>query len=827
MVQARNAIRELKKKGPLQEAVTVWVHDGIYETTETLVLDVIDSGTEKFPVTFRAADGAKPKMTGALRVPGFTPHRGRIMKADLRSLDLPEEKIRQLLFNGKRQPLARYPNVDPDDPVYTGWTFLDEVPADRVEGHVWKRMGYLKEKDIRTWAKPDELEINIFAGHGWWNFIMPVASVDPKTRVLTLAKDCGYDLQPHNRFFIQNALEELDAPGEWYIDRATETLYFWPPSDISAAEVRIPRLDTFVRMRAGTKHVTIRGLSFTGCTETAVALTGTEHCVVAGCTITETGGWNGSGITLSAGSNNLATGNHVSHTGSTGISLGGGDRQRLIPANNVADNNHVHHPGVLQKNGAGIGIGGVGNKATHNHIHHTPRMAVQFSGNNLAIEYNHMHHTVMETQDGGAVYTGGRDWISSRGTSLKYNFIHDTIGLGQGSDGLKYPHFSWGIYMDDNAGGLDIVGNIVARSARAALHLHNGRDHVIENNIFVDGGESQVEYSGWGASHPFLKNHMQSMIEGWDKVKDEPAWKGLRNMDFNPREMIRPDGTVMSGNVARRNIIAWKDPSVRYADLKAVSADYNVFDDNIVWNGGGPVQTTVTLAGADTGPELFGTKALFEETEPGKVPKGWGWNHKPRKDLKLTPDGNGVLAIESAVSDDPKNRKVSVHSPSVEAKPGGVYRLRMKIRATRPEMRISFAYAMFSAGNGYWQSDAKGFTLGTEWQEIEVTGSLPDESDPKWKPWMKRFWLRTDLSDPEGEVLMKDIALHEAEALDRWESWKTKGWDARSVIADPSFVNREKDDYRLRADSPAFGLGFQAIPVEKIGQYESEFRVKE
>ncbi len=823
LVQARDAIRALKKKAPLNEAVTVWVHGGAYEMEETLSLDVIDSGTEKFPVAYRGVEGEKAWFNGARKVDGFTAHQGQIRKADIKSLGLGKAAVRQLLFNGKRQPLARYPNADPADPLYSGWAFLKDVPKDKIEGHLWKRVAYLDPKDVRKWAKPEELEMNIFAGYGWWNFIMPVASVDATANTLTLQKDCGYDLHPHNRYFIQNALEELDAPGEWYIDRATETLYFWPPAE--QGEARIPKLESFVKMAAATKHITIRGLNFTGCTETAISLSGTENCTVAGCVITEVGGWSGSGISMH-GKNNLATGNDVSFTGATGISLGGGDRVKLESANNVADNNHVHHPGMIQKNGAGIGLGGVGNKATHNHIHHTPRMAVQFSGNNLVIDYNHMHHTVLETQDGGAVYTGGRDWISSRGTSLKYNFIHDTIGVGQGADGLKHPHFTWGIYMDDNAGGLDIVGNIVVRSARAALHLHNGRDHIIENNIFVDGAERQVEYSGWSRNHPFFKNHHQMMIDGWDKVKDQPAWKALRNMDFDPRNAVRPDGTIMSGNIAQRNIIAWKDASLRYADLKSVSADYNTFDRNVIWNGGKEINTSVVLTGADTGEELMGSAALLAGTPEGKVPKGWGWNHKPRKDLKLQAEPENVLRVETATSEDPKNSKVSLHSPSVPAKAGGAYRAKMKLKGTKPGMRGSFSYAIFSAGNGYWQSDAKGVTLGTDWQEFELTGAMLRESDPKWKPWMKRFFIRVDLADSEGDVLIKDLAVHEAEALDGWTSWQSEGWDKHSVIADPLFENAEKDDYRLKKDSPAFKLGFEQIPVEKIGQYDSEFRAK-
>jgi len=87
--------------------------------------------------------------------------------------------------------------------------------------------------------------------------------------------------------------------------------------------------------------------------------------------------------------------------------------------------------GEMYKQGVGISLTGVGNKATHNLIHDGPRMGIMFSGNNLLLEYNEIRHVNLETEDTGAVYTGGRDWISSRGSVIRYNYFHDILGYGQ------------------------------------------------------------------------------------------------------------------------------------------------------------------------------------------------------------------------------------------------------------------------------------------------------------------------------------------------------------------------------------------------------------
>jgi len=821
ILQARNAARELKKSGK-SEPVTIWIHGGTYELKEPVVLDVADSGTAEAPVVYRSVKGEKVQLTGARKVEGFAPHEGKILKADVSALGLKDVTVRQLLFDGERQPLARYPNVDAADPLYGGWAFLDEIEEAKKEGHSWKTEAYLKPVDIRKFARPEEVEINIFAGHGWWNFILPIKSIDAEAKKLTLAKPCGYDLHPHNRYFLQNAIEELDAPGEWYLDKTTQTVYFWPPADLAGKEVRIPAVESFFKLSAGTKFVTIRGLSLTGCNGTAIALENTENCTIAANTIAHVGAFGGSGISIS-GKNNRAVGNDISYTGNSGINLGGGDRKTLTSAGNVADNNHIHHVGALQKNGPGISIVGVGNEATHNHIHHTPRMAIQFGGNNLVIEYNHMHHTVQETQDGGAVYTGGRDWTTSRGTKLRYNFIHDTIGVGQEKEGLKHPFFTWGIYMDDNAGGLDIIGNIVARSARGSIHLHNGRDHIIENNIFLNGGECQIEYGGWNKTHSFFLRHHPTMIEGWDQVKDEPVWKKMRGMDMDPRNVVREDGTLMSGNVIERNIIAWEDASIRYVTPRNFSPAYNKMDKNLVWNGGKEIKTLIAKAGPDTGSELLAEDQMIKSATNGTLPKGWGWTHKAKPDAKFAVE-EGILRIEAANSSDPKNHHSCVHGPNLTVKPGAAYRTRLRVKGTEPTMRVGFSYGIFKNGGGYWQSETSNIAVTNEWQDIEVTGTMLPQSDPKWKPWMTDFWLRVDVMDDKGEILIENVSTKEAEPLDSWKSWQLTGWDQHSIIADPMFENAAKDDYRVKKDSPAFKVGFEQIPTEKIGLYQDELR---
>ncbi len=804
--QALRQLRAARNAGNMEPA-TIILPEGTTELSQPITLEAQDSNL--------TITGTKATLTGAPLVTNWLPFEGKIMKADVSKL-LPKDFIpRQLISDGVRLILARYPNFDAADPLYGGWAFVAAFPPSGApDGHLWKRTLYVKPEDVRKWAHPEDVELDIFAQYGWWNFIEPVVSLNPQTRMLTLKKDCGYDLHPHNRFHFQNALEELDTPGEWFYDKRTSTLYFWPEKPIAESKVRLPTLDGFFKVKAGAKKIAIRGLTLNGCHGSAITFDGAEDCLVERCLITQVGAFNGSGIGVNGGKKVRLSHNEISYTGSNGIGLSGGDRKTLTGPGHIAEDNHIHHMGVFNKNACGISMYGVENTAAHNHIHDGPRMGIQMSGNNLIVEYNHLHHLCLETQDGGAVYTGGRDWISSRGSKWRYNLIHDVIGCGQEAGGLKHPWFTFGLYPDDNSGGLDIIGNIVFRVAHTPIHLHNSRDCIVENNIFALGGKFQFDLHGWTKGQRFYTSHIDTMIKGYESVAGQLAWTRMRGMDLHPKDAIRDDGTMMSGNSFQRNIMFSDTSGVKYGDIRHATAKWNTIDHNIAWNNGHPVVTGINQVGPDKGAPIL--RETFDSAESGKTPKGWGFNHKPNKDVQLVA-ADGALRVDCALSEDPKNPKSVFHGPDVPIKPGAAYRVKLRIKSTEPQSRIGLAFASYKGGGGYWQTQSTSITATHEWTEVEATGRILRENETGWKAWMTHFWLRIDCHEPKGQVLIDNIRITEALPLDEWTSWQAEGWDKHSLIADPMFIDWKNDDFRLKPESPAFKLGFKVIPVEKIG----------
>ena len=594
---AREAIKKLKKTSGLPAGgVTVWIHGGTYLLSKTFTLGADDSGAKGAPVVFRSCPGDKVILSGGRPISGFVAYKDQILKTDVSTQGLKGVYFRQLFLDGKRQPLARYPNTDPANPITGGWAYVAGKPRpmyanDSLDS---KRILKTKPEDRRHWINALEAEVFIYPRFNWWNNIVPIESVDPSNGVITLSKDCSYAIRPNDRYFVQNLLEELDAPGEWYLDRTNSTLYFWPPSPLSGKTLSAPALKTLIHLDPGASGITFLGMTLEGSGGTAFEMKETTNCLIAGCSLHNIGDAGGNGILIDGGKNNGAVGNDISGIGRSGIVLQGGDRITLTPAGNYADNNHIHHIGIYYKEGVGVELGGCGNIASHNLIHDGPRFGILFSGNNLVMEYNHIHDVCLETEDTRAIYTGGRDWIGSRGSVIRYNFIHDIYGFGQDKGKWVAPFFAWGIYLDDNTGGVDVVGNIIARCSRACLHLHNGRDNLIQNNIFLSGTRFQVEYSGWKSNESMWRSHYPTMVKGYESVAAQPAWKAMRNMQLSPDRAALTNGLVMTGNQFFCNILDYPDPSSVLYAMRNVPFDHNDFDDNIVYHHHLPLTISIT-----------------------------------------------------------------------------------------------------------------------------------------------------------------------------------------------------------------------------------------
>jgi hypothetical protein len=245
-------VRQSRAAG-VKEAQTVHVRAGHYYLTDAFTLGAADSGELGAPVVWKAFEGEEAVLSGAAPLEGWSLWKGEIYRAPLGKWAKIKGGMRQLLLDGERQTLARYPNADLSQPASGGWAFADgkswpmyaDIPGED------KRSLEVLPGDLRVWAKPAQVEIVVFPRYNWWNSRARVGEVDSTNRKVTLTSDCSYAIRKGDRYFFQNALEELDSPGEWVADLEEGMLYFWPPAGKKASDATVVVSQSLVRMEQG------------------------------------------------------------------------------------------------------------------------------------------------------------------------------------------------------------------------------------------------------------------------------------------------------------------------------------------------------------------------------------------------------------------------------------------------------------------------------------------------------------------------------------------------------------------------------------------------
>ncbi len=231
LAAAQKAVRSLKAGagGP----VTVLLHGGTYYLPETLVFTAEDSGTEKAPIVYEAAPGEEVVVSGGQRLePTWEPYRDGIWNAKVPSGFATD----QLFVNGEQQILARYPNYDPKAPYFNG-TAADAFSKARAARWADPRGGFIHAMHRAMWGDfhyvitGKDKDGNVTYEGGWQN-----------NRRMGMSDSLR---------FVENIFEELDAPGEWFLDGKARLLYFYPPKglDLTKAVVEGVRLRTSFNSR--------------------------------------------------------------------------------------------------------------------------------------------------------------------------------------------------------------------------------------------------------------------------------------------------------------------------------------------------------------------------------------------------------------------------------------------------------------------------------------------------------------------------------------------------------------------------------------------------
>lgn len=605
--RARDEIRKIKAGGSLPaDGITVEICGGTYELARPLELTDQDSGTENAPIVYRARKGEVVKIGGGRVVTGWQgvtdpailkrldpAAHGNVFQADLKTLGVTDlqgiseartyqsDPGLEVFFQDRPMTLARYPNSG-----YMHIASVVDADGKPKTGDATTPEGKFVCDDPRParWAGEKDIWLHGFWVWDWADVRIPLASVDPAARTVSLGPASGrtFHIRSGRWFYAENVLPELDSPGEWYLDRETGVLYFWPPAPLSTGQVVISVVRDLIRLNDAS-HVAFRGLLIEAGRGSAFVVRGGSGVRVAACTIRNLGNW---AVKVYGGTCHGVVGCDIYQTGQGGIHLEAGDRRTLTPAGHYADNNHIHHTArwdpVYQQ---GVTVFGVGNRATHNLIHHVPHIAIGFTGNDQTIEYNEIHTAVFQSNDAGAIYTSPPDetW-SMRGHKIRYNYLHNIHGF-QDKGCL-------GVYLDDCFSSADISSNLFYDVATAIL-IGGGRDNPMTNNMFINCRRAfSIDARGLGWAKGVGVFATKELI---DLNYQQPPWsvKYPELLNILQDEPLAPKGNVMARNICWGGDWGWTEPKaapgVKFEDnligvdpkfAGQVPADFRLADDS-------------------------------------------------------------------------------------------------------------------------------------------------------------------------------------------------------------------------------------------------------
>ncbi len=377
--------------------------------------------------------------------------------------------------DGKEQSLSRWPN----DRHYARWT---KALNDKTF--------YYEDAEPSRWTEAKDYWFAGFPTYDYSFSRMTIKSVNPEERTVTLIDNPVGALTSYmtRRWAAYNLLEEIDIPGEFYIDRENMLLYFYPPYSLKDATVELSVAETPAFHVDGAKNITFENLHFDQFRGTAFFAMNVDNVDVINCTFTnigvkgvryaggtpaETGKNHWNKQNKNASYNCDVRGCNFYNMGMEAIDMGGGDVDLLKPANNFIEDNFINR--VAQKSmWEAISVRGTGITVRNNNISNGTGNGIRPWGALQTIEYNEITNFTRENDDCAVVYWGGSMLL--RGTQANYNYFHDLPSI----EPMVY-NAKIALYWDDAQSGCSAQGNIFmgtktafnSNGAGATLHRWN------------------------------------------------------------------------------------------------------------------------------------------------------------------------------------------------------------------------------------------------------------------------------------------------------------------------------------------------------------------
>lgn len=535
-----------------QEPVVVHVDDGIYYLPETLVFTPEDSGSEQFPVLYKAYSEGGAVLSGGSQLHlDWQPYQNGIYRAKTPAGLV----IDQLFIDGVNQRMARYPNYD---------------PAKKAEPYQGYSADAFSPQRAANWADPTGGYIHAMHVKRWGGYHYQITGKNAKGEV---TYEGGWQnnrkMGMHKEYrMVENIFEELDAAGEWYHDSETATLYYKPTAglDLDSAKVEVVRLRHLVEFQGSeaqpVKHIVLQGFVVRHAARTfmdvkepllrsdwaiyrggAFLLTGTVGIQILHTEFDQVGG---NAIFVNNYNRDvLIKGCHIHDAGASGVCFVGdpdavrdplfeyhekndlskidltpGPRTNNYPADSIVEDCLIHGIGRVERQPAGVQISmAQGITVRDVSIYDCARAGINISegtwGGHL-IERCDVFDTVLETHDHGSFNSWGRDrfWRSDQPSSQaaidanpQLPFL-DAVKTTIIRDSRWRCDHGWDIDLDDGSTNYDIYNNLMLNNGlklREGFRRHAWNNITVNNglhpHVWYDGSKDQVSSNIFMAPH--------------------------------------------------------------------------------------------------------------------------------------------------------------------------------------------------------------------------------------------------------------------------------------------------------------------------------------
>jgi hypothetical protein len=533
-IKSIDKVQELVRSKSAKQDIQVIFADGIYYLPEPIVITSDFSGTDKNPVVFRAENEGKAIISGGNQIDlKWEPFKDGIFKAVVKE----DAAIDQLYVNGQRQRMARFPNPVEGKNVFDTWELVHTNKPDSINDPI-------NPERISSWRNPEGAYIHAMHNALWGDMHWIVKG---KNADGSLDMEGGWQnnrpspMHPRYRM-IENVFEELDVPGEWYYNKNSKTLYFYPQPglDLAKAKIEIVRLRNLIEFN-GTKEKPVRFVQFDGFVFRhtarsfmdnkepllrsdwttyrggAVMFNGAEDCMILNCEFDQLGG--NSIFVNNYNRRVLIKSCYIHHSGANGVAFVGDPLTVRSPLFRYGDQDFAaidrtpgpkgdNYPSDCRVEDCLITMSGRDEKQTapvqisishkitviHCSIYDVPRAGINISEGTFGghvIEYCDVFNTVLETGDHGSFNSWGRDrfWTPE---------IAETDIEVQKQPGLPFLDMlepntirnsrwrcdhGWDIDLDDGSTWYMIYNNVLLNGG---LKMREGYKRTATNNVIIN-----------------------------------------------------------------------------------------------------------------------------------------------------------------------------------------------------------------------------------------------------------------------------------------------------------------------------------------------------